>query len=176
MKENNQMTIEETGSSPLIDSDLNERVKREAGLVVSPTDMQQTSGLEVQQVGLDDIDALDSAQVVPIDLSSEYWSPALAGETRRVIFDCLDTQDVLSSNGSGEVIPLECAFFFVKENGSVKRMCNGSKRLLSVIQSFNIQRGSALEITYDGKKKNKSNSFMSDNWIVRPLVIKVKAN
>ncbi len=125
----------------------------------------------LQLVSLANIGQLETATVAPIDLMSNYWTPQKPGESKRVIFDKIDTQQVLASDGTGEVIDLECAFFFVKDGETVKRISNGSKRLVGALQAARVANMMALEITYIGKKKNASNGFMSDNWTVKPLII-----
>lgn len=126
----------------------------------------------IQTVSLDDIDALDAAQAAPIDLMSDYWSPEMPGEFKKVLFDKLETTSVLDQ-GTGQVLELECAYFFEKDKntGAVKRIRNGSKRLVGAL--VNIPQGTPLEIRYMGKKSNKTNQFKSDNWAVKPLVVNV---
>lgn len=151
-----------------IDHELNNVVKQEAGLVPA-----KQENFQMQKLSVDNIDALDDAEAAPIELSSSYWSPSLPGESRRVIFDRIDVSIVPSIN-DGEPIELECAFFLVKENGSVKQIANGSKRLVGTLQSFRIERGTPLQITFEGKVKNKNNNFSSDSWSVVPLIPKKK--
>lgn len=126
----------------------------------------------LQPIQLDDIDALEGAQAAPIDLMSDYWSPEMPGEFKRVLFDRIETTPVLDQS-TGEVLELECAYFFVKDGGAVKRIRNGSKRLVGAIQSFKLAPGTPLEIRYMGKKANKTNQFKSDNWTVKPLIVNV---
>lgn len=121
-----------------------------------------------------DMDQLESADKAPIDLMGNYWTPENIGEFKRVIFDRIDASKVLAQD-TGEIIELECAFFLVKENGVVKQVLNGSKRLVGALQSYNIVKGTPLEIKYLGKKTNSTNSFKSDNWSVTPLIVKPKA-
>lgn len=130
--------------------------------------------LQLEQVAVNDIDSLDTAESSQIDLMSNYWSPETPGESKRVIFDRIDISPVLAVE-TGEVIDLECAFFFVKENGQVKQLRNGSKRLVGALQSYNILRGTPLEIKYKGKKQNRMNSFKSDDWSVTPLIINAQS-
>lgn len=137
-------------------------------------EVSRKSSVELEQVSLNNIDALETADAAPVDLMSDYWSPSNAGESKRMIFDRIDLSPVLAQD-TGEIIDLECAFFFVKENGQVKQVRNGSKRLVGALQSYSIQRGTALEIKYLGKKRNKMNAFMSDNWSVTPLIINASA-
>jgi hypothetical protein len=117
---------------------------------------------------------LDEATPLPFDLMADYWTPQNPGESKRVFFDRVDLRSVKDMN-SEETIELECAFFIEKVNNEAKSISNGSRRLVGAIQSLGILRGSALLITYLGKKKNKSNNFMSDAWSIKPLVINVSA-
>lgn len=130
--------------------------------------------LQIEQVGVQNIDSLETAEASPINLMSDYWSPENAGEVKRVIFDRIDISPVLSQE-TGEILDLETAFFFVKENGTVKQLRNGSKRLVGALQAYNVQRGTPLEIRYLGKKQNRMNAFKSDNWSVTPLIVKTTA-
>lgn len=135
--------------------------------------VRKDNNLDVAPINVEDIDSLAEATVAPIDLMSEYWTPDNAGEFKRVIFDRIDITPVLAQD-TGEVIDLECAFFFIKEGGAIKQICNGSKRLVGAIQAYNINKGTPLEIKFLGKKQNRTNSFKSDNWSVKPLVINQK--
>src|SRR5690349_7625587 len=108
---------------------------------------------------------LDNATPLPLDLMADYWTPQSPGEAKRVFFDRIDYRQVKDMN-SDETIELECAFFIEKVNGEAKSISNGSRRLVGALQSLGIVRGSALLITYQGKKKNKSNNFMSDSWSI----------
>lgn len=137
-------------------------------IAVTSGDEQQ---IPLQKVTIANISALDSATVMPVDLMSNYWTPEKPGESKRVIFDRFDNTLVLSSDGTGELIELECAFFFIKEGDTVKRISNGSKRLVGSLQAAKVTNMMALEITYLGKKQNANNAFKSDNWSVKPLII-----
>jgi len=127
---------------------------------------------ELQPLALEDIDSLETAHAAPVDLMSDYWSPEMPGESKKVIFDRIENTPVLDQ-GTGEVLDLDCAFFFVKESGNIKRIRNGSKRLVGAIQSFGLASGTPLEIRYLGKKSNKTNQYKSDNWSIKPLIINV---
>lgn len=140
--------------------------------VEQPGQMAVATQHSIAPVSVDDIDALDNAEAAPVDLMSDYWSPETPGEAKKVIFDRIETTGVLDQT-TGELLDLECAYFFVKENGTVKRIRNGSKRLVGAIQSFKLAQGTPLEIRYLGKKANKTNSHKSDNWMVKPLIVHV---
>jgi len=128
----------------------------------------------LQPLSLDDIDALEGAQAAPVDLMSDYWSPEIPGEFKRVIFDRIEKMEV-ADQLTGEIMELDCAYFFEKDKntGSVKRLRNGSKRLVGAIQSFNLAQGTPLEIRYRGKKANKTNAHKSDDWSIKPLMVNV---
>ncbi len=118
----------------------------------------------------DQLPDLDKATELPFDLMADYWTPTKEGECKRVFFDKIATRKVRDMQTSEE-IDLECAFFLVKENGAMKSISNGAKKLVSAIENNNIQRGTPLLLTYMGKKKNATNNFQSDNWSVKPLII-----
>lgn len=128
------------------------------------------SALGLQQMEVGAIDMLEDAVEIPVDLMTDYWSPVNKGESKRVLFDCIDVTEVPDPNGVA--IELECAFFYVKENNEVHRIRNGSKRLVGALH--NMPRGTALVITYNGKVKNKNNAFLSDSWSIKPLKYEVK--
>lgn len=136
--------------------------------------------IENRENGLSTIDLnggplpdLESADVYPFDLMSDYWTPEKSMESKRVFFDKIMTRTVLDDK-TQEQIELECAFFIEKtKDGSSRTISNGSKRLVGAIESSNILRGTPLLITYLGKKKNSTNTKMSDNWSVKPLMIKI---
>ena len=116
---------------------------------------------------------LTKATEVPVDLSSDYWTPDKEGEFKLVFFQeikdstCLDQQ-------TGEQIELPCAFMIEqKEDRSMQLVRNGSKRLVGAFEDAmedgKIEKGTPLKITYLGKQKNSTNSNMSDRWSIRPL-------
>lgn len=127
--------------------------------------------LQLPTLSLDQIDDLDQAEAAPIDLMSDYWSPEQVGESKRVLFDRIETT-MVPAQDTGEAIELDCAFFFVKEGGQVKRIRNGSKRLVGALMHMPSRTG--LIIKYLGKKRNKNNSMMSDNWSITPLIYAAK--
>lgn len=140
------------------------------------TDTQVPAKVEggLQPLELENISALHTAEAAPFDLMTDYWSPENKGESRRVLFDRIQTIQGVDPQ-SGEVIDLECAFFFYQENpdGPIKQIRNGSKRLVGTIQSYNLQRLTPLLIKYMGKIRNKNNPNLSDNWSITPLRVDV---
>lgn len=128
----------------------------------------------MQPLDLENISALHSAEAAPFDLMGDYWSPEQAGESRRVLFDRIQPMDVVDQQ-TGELVELNCAYFFYQEqpNGPIKQIRNGSKRLVGALEAYKIQPRTPLLIKYLGKKRNKNNSNMSDNWSVTPLIVNV---
>jgi hypothetical protein len=113
------------------------------------------------------------AHEMPLDLMSDYWTPENAGEFKRVFFDRIDVSKVLDVE-SGDVFDLECAYFLEQDDKKeIKSVRNGSKRLVGAILATGLQRGTALKITFLGKKKNKNNAFKSDNWSIKPLRVNI---
>ncbi len=120
-----------------------------------------------------DLPDLQQATPAPLELSSEYWSPSIEGESRRMFFDCLRTEQ--SINDRGEDIELLVAYFVEPLPGGKRRMVRqASRRLIAVFENFaqTIKPGMAFEIVYKGKKRNKTNSYLSDDWSVTPLSTK----
>ena len=138
--------------------------------------------IEVVEIRNETMPDLSKANVIPVDLASDYWQPSAPGESKRVVFDRIDTRKVRDFNNPDVLIDLECAFFFERVEGKIQSVSNGSKRLVSGIQNlmnsphspFEIVRGSLLEITFKGKVKNKTNAFSSDCWGIRPLSLTPK--
>ncbi len=116
------------------------------------------------------------AEVTPLDLVSDYWTPETEGESRNVFFDQFGIFQCMDINDPDVLVDLECAVFIWKDpnTGSVKSLRNGSKRLVGALKSFSgLKRGMPLQITYAGKKKNKNNNFKSDVWSIKPLLLKI---
>lgn len=123
-----------------------------------------------------DLPDLSTAIEMPLDLMSDYWTPEHAGEFKNMFFDRVDVSKVLDQE-SGEMIDLECAYFLEQDDKKeIKSIRNGSKRLVGALVSANVQRGTALKITFMGKKKNRTNAFKSDSWSVKPLRINLPVN
>ena len=139
---------------------------------------QESNVLQVMAVDLTkNLPDLSKANELPVDLSGNYWTPESQGETKRLFFVEIKPQKVLSANGTGELIDLDCAVFLEQTATGISTVTNGSRRLVGVLESYvdagQIKQGTPLQITYNGKKKNKSNGFQSDNWSIKPLIIQI---
>lgn len=149
----------------------------ETALVVSETTDVATRN-DAQNLGLMSLDLsqpipdLSTAEVFPLDLMSDYWTPEVPGENKRVIFVGLSESPVMDINSPEVVHMLPCAFFLERtEKGEVRKIRNGSKRLVASLE--NVPLNCPLLITYLGKKQNRTNSFKSDNWSLKPLKLNI---
>jgi hypothetical protein len=136
--------------------------------------VQQTSVLNVPVVDvmtMTEMPDLENAQVLPLDLSSEYWTPVNAGESKRLIFIKIENTQVQDITDPSVILDLPCVYFLEKTDEGVKQIRNGSKRLVAAVE--NVRQGTPLLLQYRGKVRNKNNSFMSDNWSVKPLILNV---
>ena len=121
---------------------------------------------------------LSKAQPAPLEISSEYWSPKEKGEKRRMFFMELRSEKSIDEQ-SGQDIDLLVAYFVEPlqprefADGRKRVVRQASRRLTAVFENFQktIRPGMAFEITYLGKERNATNSFMSDRWAIVPLKV-----
>ena len=135
--------------------------------------MENMNKEAVATVDFRNLPDLSQAEPEPVELSGEYWTPEKEGETRRLFFVGLNVENVVDME-SGETRELLVARFAENVDGNLRAVRNGSRRLVGIFESFaaSIKPGDPFEITYLGKKKNASNSFSSDNWSVKRLILK----
>ncbi len=157
-----------------------ETVTAESPLEFSPLVPQKSEMVQTQAVlNVPTIDImtmlempdLETAKVLPLDLSSEYWTPINIGESKRLIFVKIEIQQVQDMNDPSVVLDLPCAFFLEKTADGVKQIRNGSKRLVAAVE--NVRQGTPLLVNYRGKVLNRNNAYKSDNWSVKPLILNV---
>lgn len=117
-------------------------------------------------------DALQNAEPAPVDIMSDYWTPQAFGEKKKVIYQKIAPWKVVDQN-TGEIIELDCVFMTTFENGAYRLIRNGSKKLVAAFQGNNVPPGTGWEITYMGKKRNRTNQFSSDDWKLHPLQYRV---
>lgn len=134
--------------------------------------MENNNTQAVATVDFRHLPDLSQAEAEPIELSGEYWTPEKEGETRRLFFVGLNMENVVEME-SGETRELLVAQFAENIDGNLRAVRNGSRRLVGIFESFaaTIKPGDPFEITYLGKRKNVSNSYKSDNWSVKRLII-----
>lgn len=170
MKE--KMTINDTGTGFFnddLDHELNEVVKVEAGLTTNTQ-----NDIQIQYISPDDIDALDDLEPAPLELSSDYWTP-FEGETKKVIFIRISDALVPDFQDKNKMIPRRSVFLLERTStGAGKQIVNSSKRLVGKIEQFSLASGAAIQVTYAGKVKNKTNNYQSDDWVIHPLTPKAK--
>jgi len=161
-KETVEMEVSEVPGAGLQETQLTTTARPPMGQVFDLT----SSTVPLPDLGL--------AEEIPLDLVSDYWTPENAGEFKNVFFVGIDNSPVLDQN-TGETIDLECGFFLEKDSkGQVKQIRNGSKRLVGAMVANGVQRGTALKITFMGKKKNRTNSYLSDSWSIKPLRVNLE--
>ena len=137
--------------------------------------MSAESSTSLMTVIPNEIPDLSKLDVSPINVMSDYWTPENKGESKLLFF--IEIKDsVYRDEESGEQVDLPCAFFMEQGgDGALKPIRNGSKRLVGLLESANIPAWTPFKIVYQGKRKNKNNSYLSDAWAVYPLVDKVQA-
>jgi len=114
---------------------------------------------------------LDKAEVLPVNQIPEYWTPDPAGEAKVLLFIGVRSQELQDINDPEKTVTKDCAFFLEPnmEKKSIKVIYNGSTMLVSAA-NFMASNG-LYSVKYLGKRRNKNNAFMSDNWEVNPVKI-----
>ncbi len=132
---------------------------------------QNEANFPVVDLSAAELPDLRNAEVLPIELTTLYWTPEQVGETKRVYFDCIAFKEMPALEGgtgeAGRILP--CAFFFEQTDEGVVRLCNASARLVGALEGNFVKRGTPLIIIYKGKVKNSTNAFKSDSWSIQPL-------
>ena len=118
---------------------------------------------------------LHDAKVLQMDLTSEYWTPETAGEFKLGFFQEIK-HSTYTDEKTGETTELPCLVFLEqKENGEIRTIRNGSKRLVASIEEAvkdgKVTQGTALKFEFIGKQKNSTNGYNSDRWSVKPLIV-----
>lgn len=124
---------------------------------------------------IDQLPDLHKAKISPRELSSTYWTPETEGEYKVGV--AMEIKEETYENDKGDTIKLPCVIMLSQEeDGSFSTIRNGSKRLVatieSAVESGEITLGSTpIRIAYIGKVKNKTNSYQSDRWSVKPIIL-----
>lgn len=115
---------------------------------------------------------LDDMEVLPIDLTLNYWTPLAPGEVKKLWFKDVVTEEKKDEE-TAELYEAEVAYFLEQmEDGSHRQIINQSVRLVTTVKSIN--PGTPLRITYMGKKRTTTGHQM-DDWQVSPLVSRSSA-
>lgn len=138
------------------------------------TEAQIASSQLVNATSLPDL-ASQKQHFVP--LSTEYWTPAQEGETKRVFVAGIDMHEVADLE-TGEIKMLECVMLLEHQGDVLMRFISASKVLVGNIRDA-ITRGEIIpmstltpvSIKFMGQKKNKSNAKLSNRWQILPLVV-----
>lgn len=119
---------------------------------------------------------LHEAKISSRELSSEYWTPESQQEYKVGVIVSINSENYINEE-TGETIELPCVIMLAQnEDTTFNTIRNGSKRLVATIEAA-IDSGEVelmetpVRITYMGKKKNKTNSFSSDRWSVKPILV-----
>ena len=114
--------------------------------------------------------ALATAEVMPIDLVSEYWQPLNQGEQKRVIFNGIQQERAVDTR-SGEEVELAVAYFLeATPDGKGKVIRNASRRLVGAFEGKPwFVPGQSMFLK--GKKKF-NNGNTGDDWSIQELRLK----
>jgi hypothetical protein len=140
------------------------------------SEIQKTTENQLQAFDLmSALPNLADAQVIPADLTSEYWTPTQAGESKLCFFQEIKSS-TYTDEQTGETVELPCVVVLEQTPaGDLKTIRNGSKRLVASLEDAlttgKIRQGTPLKLEYIGKQKNATNSFQSDRWSVKPLFV-----
>ena len=119
--------------------------------------------------------SMEKLELLPVNLSAEYWSPQAVGEVKIAMFAGIEFGRMVKSfSNPNELVPLDCCKFVEEvliknEKGEVtgrkfQTFFCGQSHLVSLFKT--LPQGGVYQIVYTGKRKNKTNSNMSDNFEV----------
>jgi len=137
---------------------------------------QKQSGIIQYADPNEGIPDMDDMEIAPLDLASQYWTPEIEGEQKRLLFSHIGESLVPDKYGHGKndpdaTVKLETAHFFERKGDEILSVRQASKVLLSTLRSQGVTQGAMLLVIYKGKKK-LSNGNTGDTWGVYPLVPK----
>lgn len=131
--------------------------------------------MSTELVNVKELPNLHQLEASPRELSSEYWTPETEGEYKVGVV--LEIKAEFYESDSGDQVELPCVIMLAQnEDGSFNTVRNGSKRLVATIENA-VDNGALVlgqtpvRITFTGEAKNKTNSYRSARWSVKPLII-----
>lgn len=131
--------------------------------------------MSTELVNVKELPNLHQLEASPRELSSEYWTPETEGEYKVGVV--LEIKSEIYENDLGEQVELPCVIMLSQEeDGTFNTIRNGSKRLVATIENA-VSSGAMnyaetpVRITFAGEAKNKTNSYKSARWSVKPLII-----
>lgn len=140
--------------------------------------IEATKALENQNKAISNFELpdLSKKKASPIDLSYEYWTPLTSGESKRCFIVGIEEVELPDIKNPLVKKRLEAVHILEQTSeGNYKGFQNSSTLLVDTFKEL-VENGtceymkSGFEITYQGKRKNKGNSFSCDSWSVRPLI------
>lgn len=118
------------------------------------------------------VQPLESAKTIGLNLAATYWTPENVGDTKRLYFvEIKSINQVIEE--TGELKSLNTAVFVDPVTKEV--IHQASSRLVGIFEREMPQPLTPFQITYKGKKKNSTNAFSSDYWEVYYLTDGQKA-
>lgn len=136
---------------------------------------EKIQNTEANLATLDQLPNLHEAKTSPRELSSTYWTPEAEGEYRVGVI--IDLKEETYESDKGDKIELPCVIMLSQNTDlSFSTIRNGSKRLYATVEGA-IESGEIImgqtpvRIAFVGKAKNKTNSFQSDRWSVKPIML-----
>ena len=134
--------------------------------IIEVNDNQELTPFNPQSLKTIELGALEVSKVSD---NSTYWSPETIGEFKLVFFDSLSTDTVVNQETGEEKLLPSVNMWEQKEDCELSRISNSSARLVGVFERMRYPQGTPLKITFEGKVKNKNNSYKSDSWSVNRL-------
>ncbi len=115
-----------------------------------------------------DLPDLSKARPKQINLAMDYWTPQGEGECKTLIFMRVQEQDQIPDfNDPNQLVDKPCAYFIEQTANGFQVLRNASSRLVSLARNF--LEGEIYQITFLGKRPNKTNSNQSCYWAVQPV-------
>lgn len=131
---------------------------------------------EVNPLNESQVAAFATAKTLPFDMAANYWTPTAPGESKRLIFQGIATEQAPDFADASKMVDLEVARFvevYVDDKtGEIKQQMvrTASKMILSFLKTFNggVPRHACLQVEYKGKAKGKK--YQYDNWAFYPVI------
>ena len=123
----------------------------------------------------------ENLEVIPVNLSAEYWSPQAIGEVKEALFVGIKAGRMVKSfKNPNELVPLDCCEFIEEipvkdsEGKTVGRQFQtffcGQSHLVSLFKG--LPAGGVYQIIFTGNKKNKTNPHISNTFEVFAMLPK----
>ncbi len=111
---------------------------------------------------------LEKVKVKPLNLDVEYWRPEVEGESKTLVFMELREGDSIPDfNDPENVVEKDCAYLVEKQGDSLQVIRTGSRRLVTASRNFMI--GDVYQITFMGKRKNRTNNNLSNFFAIQAV-------